>query len=646
MDAFRDSGDANQAQTEIDVRNVADDDGALRDADSRQAHNDSSLDERTIAMDLVRHSARSRTKPVFFDPSAEVSKRPRVEGIATVNHLILEGSRKKPDQGKKRASGVEQSHEASSLDFHKLKEELKDEVMQSLELRDDLDEVKRHVEEHVLRVVKESIITERDGEVHAPSLTLVGTKTWLCSPSDIAAAISPFLKKSALKANSTLDGNSLAFEGLAKAFKDVVFQSLVSEVSDAVLPQVLDKVNDHLQSAVPKLLETGNHTRYSSRADYYAKKVQASSASAANHPAVPKERTFFKHLNDALALYRTLLSADKVLIADEYLPKGERRFGVFTTRELFEGVASVGSKACFYEVIPIASPCKLYFDVDIKEKDVFADDFKLLSNSRKEMIAGIQESVTSYFQQHYQLIAPPEMIVLSGCRQGKISFHVVFNIMFPTLDAVKAAVKEIVDDVAAFEEDQRNNAPPAVDSVIQDDSTASTSYVPAVPAVTAPPPDPLSTPALNVQPPISSSPLAQPAPHTASQPLPQPLPHPVSPPSSGFVPPPPPPLSQLQAPAATCAVEIPPATLQRVLKTMKKHNGYSGGLAGVRVKGYDTTVVISPRTENCFCVIAGEVHQGPRCPIYFVWPEDTDIIYQKCQKCKDKISESFTLEDE
>ncbi|KAJ3094531.1 hypothetical protein HDU96_001591 [Phlyctochytrium bullatum] len=632
----RDNADAQQSRSDVDIRSVGEDDGALEESHYRPAHDESNSAE-TTQMDLVRQSARSRTKPVFFDPSAEASKRPRVEGT----------SRKKPDQGKKKVSGAEQSQDPISVDFNKLKEQVKDEVMQSLELRD-------------------------------------GTKTWLCSPGDIAAAIAPFLKKSALKSNSTLESSTQAFEGLAKAFKDVVLQSLIDDVGDALLPQILDKVNDHLQSAVPKVLETG------SRADYYAKKSQVSSASASNPAPVPKERTFFKQLSDALSVYRTLLSPDKVLIADEYLPKGQRRFGVFTTKELFDGASAIGTKACFYEVIPVASPCKLFFDIDVKEKDVFADDFKFLSNSRKEILAAVQESVTSYFQQHYQLIAPPEMVVLSGCRQGKISFHVVFNVMFPTLEAVKAAVKDIVDDVAAFEADQRNNI--SYKSVLTFRSTERRTYETIFDSgcyqqnqnfrvwnssklgkaspltffkcgerifVTFKTNADFMIPGLEKNPedalPVSASDLDNSTPSASNLPVvPPPPTSPVSASapneeqasSSVFAPPPRPPPNPVAPPAATHAVEIPAATLQRVLKTMKKHTGYSGGVGGVRVKGYDTTVVISPKTENCFCVIAGEVHQGPRCPIYFVWPEDTDVIYQKCQKCKDKISDSFTLVSE
>ncbi|KAJ3094190.1 hypothetical protein HDU96_001796 [Phlyctochytrium bullatum] len=102
-------------------------------------------------------------------------------------------------------------------------------------------------------------------------------------------------------------------------------------------------------------------------------------------------------------------------------------------------------------MVPMGVRCKLYFDIDISAKDCVPDDFKRLSSNPKRILDDFHRFASHYLKRCVADKEAIRMLVLSGTRKDKVSFHIIYNVMFPNIHAVYKPVDLIVERSKEYE---------------------------------------------------------------------------------------------------------------------------------------------------------------------------------------------------
>ncbi|KAJ3097700.1 hypothetical protein HDU96_000289 [Phlyctochytrium bullatum] len=224
-------------------------------------------------------------------------------------------------------------------------------------------------------------------------------------------------------------------ESIQAAVMKDVFAKLQNEtlieLKTSIVADVLEQINDifgarldALQESIPKPMSIEDYLEEEEEEE--TEKIDKGKAPA----TTPTTSTWCPKLGTVLPEYAANPSEDKVLVSEEFTEKGARQFIVWTT-EKFRQASLVGDPH-FYEMVPVGVRCKLYFDINISVKNCAPDDFKRLSSNPKRILDDFNRFASHYLKRCVSDKEAIRMLVLSGTRKDKVSFHIIYNVMFPT----------------------------------------------------------------------------------------------------------------------------------------------------------------------------------------------------------------------
>lgn len=157
--------------------------------------------------------------------------------------------------------------------------------------------------------------------------------------------------------------------------------------------------------------------------------------------------------SDALKYMSSLNDPNMKLFSEDWGTKGAKRYMVVSYDDMY-GIVKDKNMHC-YENYEGNVPVKLMIDIDYKIKNDMKDDDKKedtnnttdeIADEKYIILAKSTNIVIKMLKNYIKDDIIPKIIILSGCRDDKISFHVIFtNIHFETIKHMKTFMSDVIN---------------------------------------------------------------------------------------------------------------------------------------------------------------------------------------------------------
>lgn len=237
------------------------------------------------------------------------------------------------------------------------------------------------------------------------------------------------------------------------------------QISDQIMLPDFDLIDTNSHIDKPNNSHNQNDSHSSSDSKYSDSSDGPKEQNDTNIKVIPKIRRY-KNKSDALKFMSSIKNPHMKLFSEDWGTNGAKKYIVLSYDDMYN-IVKDKTMHC-YENYEGNMYVKLMIDIDYKikdgennddtndDKDIDANDemtdekYMILSECTNIVI----EALKTYIKDDIK----PKIIVLSGCREDKISFHVIFtNIHFETIKHMKTFMTDAIKSSGVTETYQDKN---------------------------------------------------------------------------------------------------------------------------------------------------------------------------------------------